>query len=174
MPLVLKNAMKNLKLRHTLTALVLLEPRLALQQVGGIALLGRNPAVTLTQHSNEVGARPVNLSQAYGKNFSSLRLLHSDAPAKVDINQFNESVFQSCSQSREYLAHQQVPLLAEVAEGAGEEYSYASVTDHRMYSVFDSIYIFGELYKLSQLTFLVPMPKWKKTRLSMLNPSDAN
>ena len=88
--------------------------------------MGWNPTIALTQHANEVRARPVNLSQTDRKYFSPLRLLHSDAPAKVYIHQFNESVFQSCPQSREYSAYQQVPLLAEVAEGAGEEYSYAS------------------------------------------------
>jgi hypothetical protein len=43
---------------------------------------------------------------------------HCDAPAKVYTHQFNGSVFQSCPQSREYFAYEQVSFLTKVTKGA--------------------------------------------------------
>ena len=50
-----------------------------------------------------------------------LYLLHCDAPAQVNIHQFHKAVVQPSAQSSEHPLNQQVRLLAEVAEGAGEE-----------------------------------------------------
>ena len=52
--------------------------------------------------------------------------------AKVYIHQFNESGFKSSALGGEDLAHQQVSLLAEITEGAGKEYSYASAVLHKV------------------------------------------
>ena len=69
---------------------------------------------------------PLMSSQPSHSRLSMSFSCHGDAPAQVNVHQFDESVFKPSAQCRKYLAHKQIPLLAEVSEGAGEKDSYAS------------------------------------------------
>ena len=100
---------------------MLRQPGLALQEVRRIAGRWRYPPIALTQHADEEGACAVDLGQADRQNLAALGLFGGDAPAQVDIDQFDEAVLQARTQFGEDPPHQQVALLGEVAEGATEK-----------------------------------------------------
>ena len=55
------------------------------------------------------------------QHLAALGLLRRDTSAQVNVNQFDEAVLEPGAQRWEHPLDQQVTLLAEVAEGAGEE-----------------------------------------------------
>ena len=118
---VVQDAVQDLQLGDALAALVLLQPGLAFDQVGRVTLWWWDPAIALAQHADEVGAGAIDLRQADRQHLTTLGLLHGDAPAQVDVHQFDKALAQLRAQRGKDTAHQQIALLAEVAEGAGEE-----------------------------------------------------
>ncbi|MCG3775982.1 MAG: hypothetical protein JW395_2831 [Nitrospira sp.] len=77
---VVQNPVQDLKFGNTLAAPVSLEPGLALNQIRGIAVMRRDPAIPIPQHAYKIGARPVDLSKTDRKNITALGLLDCDPP----------------------------------------------------------------------------------------------
>ena len=136
---VVEHPMENLQLSDAGAALVIPNPLqgLALKQlIGIVARLGR-PAIALAQHPDEVGPAALDLRQADADHLSLLALLLRDAPAQVHIHHLHTALLGTAAQGREHLLHQQVALLHEIPEGAGEEHpdlaglgSYGQCLDH--------------------------------------------
>ena len=116
---VIQYTVQDLELSDAAPAPMFLEPRLLPEQVQRIRILRGYPTIALSQHADEVGSCAVDLDETDRQHLTAFGLLDRNAPAQINVNEFDEPVLQLRPQTWENLADQKVALLPKIPKGRG-------------------------------------------------------